>query len=119
VRKRGFHRWFAVLGMVAMLGALVALPMTTSTALAMATPTAAAAAADHMPCHKPVKPCPHCPQKVCADMGSCLVKCFHSVFSPVGESTLFGLAVTSRVPPALSQVASGSRVPPLLRPPSV
>jgi hypothetical protein len=116
--KRRSHRWSLVLGMVAMLGSLVTLPMTTSIAVAMAGPTTAATA-DQMPCHKPAKPCPDCPQKVCPNMGSCLVKCFQPLSSPVAEVFSQGLVVNSRVLAAPSQVVSGSLTPPLLRPPSV
>ena len=105
--------------MIAMLGALIALPMTASIALAMAGPMVAKSAAHEMPCHKPVKPCPNCPQKVCPDMGTCLVKCFQPLYSPVADEGLPGTMVSSRLSPALSQVATSSLVPPLLRPPSV
>jgi hypothetical protein len=115
VRKRSFHRVSAVLGMVAMLGALIALPMTTSMVLAMAAPPSTAATADHqMPCHKPVKPSPHCP-----DLGTCLVKCFQPLSAPVAEIRLLGVVVVSRVLPEPTRVVIGSRIPPLLRPPSV
>jgi hypothetical protein len=119
VKKRTCHRLSAVLGMVAMLGALIALPMTTSIALAMAGPLVAKSTAHEMPCHKPVKPCPNCPQKVCPDMGTCLVKCFQPLASPLAETTLPHATVSLRVPPGLSQAANSSLIPPLLRPPSV
>jgi hypothetical protein len=120
VSKRHFHRWFAALGMVAMLGALAAVPMTTSIALAMAGPMpSASAAAEQMPCHKPVTPCPDCPQKSCPDMGNCLASCVQPLSSPVAEANLLGMVVSSRVLPALSQVSAESLTPPLLRPPSV
>ena len=120
VRNRLFQRWFVVLGMIAMLGALIAMPLTSTYALAVAgAKTTTTAAMDEMPCHKPAKPCPHCPQKVCPDMGSCLVKCFQSLSLPVSEAAsarhyaeFAGLA-------DLSQVTSDSLIPPLLRPPSV
>jgi hypothetical protein len=118
VRKRLFHRWFLVLGMVAMLGSVVTVPMTTSIAVAMAGPTTAATA-DQMPCHKPAKPCPDCPQKVCPNMGSCLVKCFQPLSEPTSEAHLLGTLLSSRILPALSQVTAESLIPPLLRPPSV
>ena len=119
VRKRIYHRLSVVLGMVAMLGALIALPLTTASALAMSQPMAAHATAHEMPCHKPVKPCSHCPQKVCPDMGNCLGKCFQPLYSPVADVSLPGTMVSSRLFPGLSQVASSSLIPPLLRPPSV
>ena len=116
--KRWSHRWFLILGMVAMLGSLVTLPMTTFIALAMTGPTTAAVA-DQMPCHKPAKPCPNCPQKVCPNMGSCLVNCFQPLSSPVAEVFSQGLIANSRVLAAPSQIVLGSLTPPLLRPPSV
>ena len=119
VRKRTYHRLSAVLGMVAMLGALIALPMTTSITLAMSGPMVAKSAAHEMPCHKPAKPCPNCPQKVCPDMGTCLVKCFQTLASPPAETTLPQSTASLRVSPGLSQTANGSLIPPLLRPPSV
>jgi hypothetical protein len=119
VRKRRIHRWFVGLGMLAMLGALIAVPMTTSTTLAMAGPTTASAAADEMPCHKPAEPCPDCPQKVCPNMGACLVGCFQPLSPAIAETWLQGIAATSLVLPARSQVLATSLVPPLLRPPRV
>lgn len=119
MRNRIYHRLSVVLGLVAMLGALIALPMTTASALAMSKPMAAHATAHEMPCHKPAKPCPHCPQKVCPDMGNCLVKCFQPLYSPVADEGLPITMVNSRLSPGLSQVASDSLIPPLLRPPSV
>jgi hypothetical protein len=120
VGKRSFQRWFAMLGMVAMLGALAAVPMTTSIALASPGLMASAStAAEQMPCHKSAKPCPDCPQKSCPDMSTCLAKCFQPVSSPISEATLLRTVVTARTAPAPSQVATGSLIPPLLRPPSV
>jgi hypothetical protein len=118
VKKRTYHRLSAVLGMVAMLGALIALPMTTSIALAMSSPTAASSTAGEMPCHKPAKkPAKHCPG--CPDMGTCLVKCFQPLSALVAETGRLGVVVTSCVLPEPSQIAAGSLIPPLLRPPSV
>jgi hypothetical protein len=121
VRKRLFHRWFVALGMVAMLGALVSVPMTTSIVVAMAGPMTATATVvtGEMPCHKSTEHCPGCPQKVCPDMGSCLVKCFQPLSPPIAEARLQGMVASSRVLPAPSQVSAESLVPPLLRPPSV
>ena len=121
VRKRLFHRWFVALGMVAMLGALVSVPMTTSIVVAMAGPMTATATVvtGEMPCHKSTKHCPDCPQKVCPDMGSCLVKCFQPLSPPIAEARLQGMVASSRVLPTASQVSAESLVPALLRPPSV
>ena len=118
VKKRTYHRLSAMLGMVAMLGALIAVPIAASTALAMAGPMTATAAADEMPCHKPAKnPTKHCPD--CPDMGTCLVKCFQPLSALVAETSLLGVVVAPRVLPEPSQIAPGSLIPPLLRPPSV
>lgn len=106
--------------MIAMLGALVAMPLTSTYALAMAAKACSAAAAmDGMPCHKPAKRCPHCPQKVCPDTGTCLVKCFQTMSPPGAEAHLRGFDVRAHVLPAASQVSSSQLIPPLLRPPSI
>ncbi len=121
VRKRLFQRWFVGLGMLAMLGALISMPMTSTYAFAMAAgaKTATIASMDEMPCHKPAKPCPDCPQKVCPDLGTCLVKCFQPLSPPVTEADLQRDVVSARVRPEPSQVPATSLIPPLLRPPSV
>jgi len=119
VKKCRYHRWFVVLGMVAMLGALIATPMTTASALTMAGQAHVSAALDAMPCNKHVNPCPNCPQKMCHDMGTCLVNCLQPLSSPVAEASLQGVVTTTRVLPAPPQVATASLIPPLLRPPSV
>jgi hypothetical protein len=102
--------------MVAMLGALIVMPMKTSMVLAAAGPMTASAASDQMPCHKP---CPECPQKVCPNMGVCLLNCFQPMSPPVAEARLRGTIASSLVPPAPSQVVAASLVPPLVRPPIV
>jgi hypothetical protein len=118
VRNRIRHRLSVVLGMIAMLGALIALPLTTSMALAMSAPTAASSTADEMPCHKaakkPAKPCPDCP-----DVGTCLVKCLQPLSALIAEAGHPGVGAISCVPPAPSVTAAGSLIPPLLRPPSI
>jgi hypothetical protein len=76
----------------------------------------ASAASNQMPCHKP---CPECPQKVCPNMGACLLNCFQPMSPPVAEVRLRGTIASSLVLPAPSQVVAASLVPPLLRPPSV
>jgi hypothetical protein len=115
VRKRLFHHWFGVLGLIAMVVALISVPMTTSIALAMASLTSSEAS----PCHTRVNPCPDCPQNVCPDMGSCLVKCFQPLSAPIAVASLVGMTMTSRVLPAPSHVPVDSLIPPLLRPPKV
>lgn len=126
MRNRIYQRWFATLGMLAMLVALVVVPITASTALTMsgAQPAVShgmtmADAKGEMPCHKPVKHCPSCPQKVCPEMSSCLVKCFQTLQQPVAEAWLQREVIDQRVMPAPTRVTPGSLIPPLLRPPSV
>ncbi len=115
-----FQRWFVVLGMVAMLGALIVMPLTSTYALAMSgTTLATSMAMDDMPCHKPGKSCPDSPQKACPNMVACLVKCFQPLSAPVAEARLHDPVLSSRMLPAPPQVAAGSLVPPLLRPPRV
>lgn len=108
--------------MFAMLGALLAMPLATTYAFAMAvqshTMQMADAGQQKMPCHKAPKQCPGCPQKVCPELGTCLVKCFQPMPSPVADTRLHMEAVGARVPPAPMLMASGSLIPPLLRPPS-
>jgi hypothetical protein len=115
--------------MVAMLSALMSLPLTAAYAFAVSGKSMTAMAVDHgmhkqasadeMPCHKPAKPCPHCPQNVCPYMGSCLLKCFQLLPMPVGEARLDRDLNGERVKPALVRMTLGSPVPPLLRPPIV
>jgi len=108
--------------MLAMLGALAAMPLTSTYALAMAGDAHAdQSSADEMPCHKPAKPapCPDCPQKVCPDMGTCLVKCFQQLVLPLTGGMPLRPLVASKLAPEPSAVAASSLVPPLLRPPSV
>ena len=119
VRQRPFQRWFVALGIIAMLGSLAAVPMTTSVAFAMAGMTGAAQPASAMPCHPPAKPCPECPQQACPDMGACLVSCFQPLAPPVAEVRLQGTVVSSLVLPAPPEAATASLVPLLLRPPRV
>ena len=120
VRHRLFQRWFVGLGMVAMLGALISMPMTSTYAFAMAVAkTATTASMDGMPCHKAAKPCPNCPQKVCPEMGSCLVKCFQPLPPLVAETHIQRDVVGERVMPRPARVTASSLIPPLLRPPSV
>lgn len=116
--------------MVAMLGALVSMPLTATYAFAMSGKAATSAtepahdmdmsaAKTPMPCDSPAKHCPDCPQKVCPDMGSCLVKCFQPFQSPLAEAQLSGEIVRDRVAPGHALVIAGSLIPPLLRPPRV
>lgn len=122
--KRSFQRLFEVLGVVAMLGAVMTMPLTATDAFAMSSTAAASAKmamsgqAGEMPCHKTSKHCPDCPQKVCPEMGSCLVKCFQSVPAPLTATAFHRDVMGNRVPPAPALVTAGSLIPPLLRPPS-
>jgi len=129
VRNRLFQRWFVVLGMVAMFGALLSMPVTATYAFAMAGQASAMATGDHamdtasmpkdMDCAKAAKHCPNCPQKFCPEMGSCLVKCFQPLSPPAAEARLRGVVRSERVMPTPSRVTVSSLIPPLLRPPSV
>jgi hypothetical protein len=125
VRNRLFQRWFAMLGMLAMLGTLLSMPLAATYALAMAgthpVPSHDMSMADAKgePCQKPMKSCPKCPQKVCPDMGSCLVNTFQPLPPLVSETRLQGDVVVGRIAPVPVAVTAGSLIPPLLRPPSV
>ncbi|MBN9290020.1 MAG: hypothetical protein J0H36_02625 [Hyphomicrobium denitrificans] len=126
MRNKLFQRWFVTLAMLAMLGALISMPLTATYVLAMT--GAHPAVSDHvtmadakgeMPCQKPMKSCPDCPQKVCPEMGSCLVKCFQPLPVPVSEARLSCDVVAERLVPLPVAITTGSLIPPLLRPPSV
>jgi hypothetical protein len=121
VRHRFYRRWLVVLGMLAMLGALVSLPLTATYAVAMAGvhSSSMSASSDEMPCHKPAVPCAGCPQKVCPDMGNCLLKCFQPLFPPIGVFHVQGIVVTSLAVPSAYPACITSHVSPILRPPIV
>ena len=129
MRNRLFQRWFLVLGMLAMFGAVLSMPMTSTYAFAMSGKWAVTASESHDPamasmakdmdCAKPANHCPHCPQKFCPEMGNCLVKCFQPLSPPAAEALLQGIAPSERLTPAPTRVTAGSLIPPLLRPPSV
>jgi hypothetical protein len=126
VGNRLFQRWFVILGMVAMFGALLSMPLTASYAFAMAAATPAVSGdmamsgpAAETPCQKPMNHCPDCPQKVCPAMGNCLVKSFQSLSPPAAEARLQGVVPSGRVMPAPMRVTASSLIPPLLRPPIV
>jgi hypothetical protein len=117
--------------MIAMLGALVSFPLTATYAFAMsgqASMTAMSDAhtmdkyanSDAMPCHKAAKHCPDCPQKICPDMGNCLVKYFQPLSSPVGEQRQsLNKPTGERIIPVESRVTDGSLTALPLRPPIV
>lgn len=104
-----------MLGIFAMLAAILSAPATTTYAFAMADQ---AASAMEMPCHDQPDPCPDCAKSACPDMGSCLLKCFQVVASIPTASLL------ASPPPAADQTSLhgrselGSLISPLLRPPS-
>ena len=54
---------------------------------------------DEMPCHNPAKPCPDCPQKVCPEMGNCLVKSFQPLPQPIAEARLQRDVIGQRMMP--------------------
>jgi hypothetical protein len=119
VAKHIYHRWFIVLGLIAMFGAIITVPLTATYAIAKAGAVPTADTMNDMPCHKTTKHCPDCPQKVCPDLGTCLMKCFQSLYQPAAVSQVRGSTVAERVLPAPPEVISDSLIPPLLRPPSV
>ena len=119
VGKRIYHRWFIVLGLIAMFGAVITMPLTATYAMAKAAAMSSAGAMGDMPCHNAAKHCPDCPQKVCPELGTCLMKSFQSLFQLVASTPLHRPLVTMRVLPAPPQVADDLVIPPLLRPPIV
>jgi hypothetical protein len=118
LKNRLFQRWFLVLGMVAMLGAIIVVPVTSALAAANTTSASSMGMGD-TPCHKPAKSCPDCPEKSCPSLSACLVKCFQKLSALPTEARLDRTTVSSRVWPAPSLVTASSLTPPLLRPPSV
>ena len=104
-----------ILSAVAMLGAVIELPVAVTAAVAMATVKSRATTVDH----QLTKPCTHCPKKLAFDMAGCLVKCFQAFYSPAATVVLKVAVIASRAPPpALSRPASGTAFSPPLRPPS-
>lgn len=118
VRNRLFQRWFLVLGMVAMFGALLSMPVTSTYAFAMSGQSAGTAAGSQdgamasmskdMDCAKTAHHCPNCPQKFCPEMGSCLVKCFQPLSPPAAEARMQGVVPSERVMPTPVAVTAGS-----------
>ncbi|RUO99853.1 hypothetical protein [Hyphomicrobium sp.] len=117
--NRLLQRWLVVLGMVAMFGALISMPLASTYALAMAGAKTTATTMSEMPCHNPAKHCPDCPQKVCPEMGNCLVKSFQPLPQPIAEARLQRDVIGKRMMPTLSSVTASFLTPPLLRPPIV
>ncbi len=124
------HRWCLILGIMAMVSALVSVPASAASVFAaMGTGTntpqsthhgmSASATEAPMPCKVAMKHCPHCPQKICPELAGCGVKCFQA-FSPLpAEEHLMGEILRERLAPGRASVTAGSLIPPLLRPPSV
>lgn len=130
VKSRLVQRWFCLLlGMFAMLGAVVSVPLASTLAFTMSDQSTVMASGtdDHvmapmskdMNCAKRASHCPDCPQKSCPDMGSCLVKCFQPLSPLPAEVHLQGSVHREQLMPAPSRVIASSLIPPLLRPPSV
>jgi hypothetical protein len=127
VKKRLFQRWSLILGLIAILGAVVTVPLTASSAMAkadtmstmMASAMSSGGTTGEMPCHKAPKHCPDCPQKGCSDLGMCVMKCFQSFYAPIVGAPLHAPIAAARVEPAPPEAAVDSLIPPLLRPPSV
>ena len=119
MRQRFAKRCFFALGMIAMLGMLLAVPVSSNAALAISVQAVSMAAAGEMPCHQPAKPCPECPPKGCSGTATCLAKCANAVPSLVSGHELDAGTEPGAIPPGLARVAKTLITPPLLRPPSV
>ena len=113
--KKTLHRCFVVLGLLAMVSALAAIPAGMALASSKAEMAALADSADDMPCDHP---CPGC-AKPCPDMGHCLLKCFRQLSSAPAQAGVQGHYVRDLIPAGLSRRVSEAPIPPLLRPPSV
>ena len=109
------HRWFVALGVLAMLLALVAIPVGIALASGKSDMAAMSASSDEMPCHHP---CPGC-AKPCPDMGSCLMKCFQPLSQVPAQAIVEMHPVRDLIAPGASQRITAALIPPLLRPPSV
>ena len=117
-----YQRWTIVLGLVAMLGAVLAVPASAlaassktlnPAALAPAAVAPAAMTDGDMPCHKRMPGCPD----PCPDMASCIVKCLKSQ-SPLPETVILEAPALQGVPvPAPQAFMEPSDLPRLLRPP--
>lgn len=114
MKKAICHRCAVLLGMLAMLGAVLSVP-------ASAFADIKAAAASHamadggMPCHQ--KPCPKCPQS-CPDMAAgCVAKCSQAAAPLSLPRLVVKPARVSFVPLAYDAERAGTLIPPLLRPP--
>lgn len=125
VRNSLYRRWSLVLGMLAMLGAVLSVPLSAAHALSIAGShheQQVAAAKHDMPCHshKPVrdKHCPNCPQKGCPDIASCLAKCSQQLTPLLTGARLPNIIVGDRILPAADGESAGALTPQLLRPPS-
>jgi hypothetical protein len=99
-----------MLGMLAMLGAAVSVPLSASHALQMA-------AGHHGQDAVSAKHCPNCPQQTCPDLGNCLAKCTQQLTPPI-EARLHRDVPRDRIPPAAAHESAGVLTPQLLRPPS-
>ena len=115
MRKR-LHRCFVVLGLMAMVMALVAIPVGITLAASKShTATVMADNADNMPCNHP---CPGC-AKPCPDMGNCLLKCFQQLWPAPNQTSFTGSFLRGLVALGVSRRIVEAPIPPLLRPPSV
>ena len=119
MRQRFAKRCFFALGMIAMLGMLLAVSVSSNAALAMSAQAVSMHAAGEMPCHEPVKPCPECPPKGCTGTATCLAKCASATPSLASDHVLDTETKPVAIPPGLARVAKTLITPPLLRPPSV
>lgn len=118
-QQRLAKRWFTGLSILAMLGMLLAVPLASNTTVAMVEITGVTETGGDMPCHKPAKPCPDCPQKSCPGTAACAAKCAHTVTSPVADQDVQGAGTDLPRSLAAQQAVTASITPPLLRPPIV
>jgi hypothetical protein len=107
-----YQRWSLILGLIAMLGAVLAVPAAALAATANA-PSSETAVSSDMPCHKRLPDCP----KACPDLASCIVKCLKTQ-TPAPDAIEL-LAPKHEAPPAPAQQAllKPTDLPPILRPP--
>ena len=114
------NRWFALLGLVAMVTGLMAVVLTAP--VAKMDHAMMGHSASHGADQSGVTGCahcPNCPHEGCPDLAGCLAKCFQPIFDMTKTAATFEPAVHTQVTMAAMPVLGGSLIPPLLRPPSV
>jgi hypothetical protein len=107
-----YQRWTLILGLIAMLGAVLAVPAAALAATAKA-PSSETAVSSDMPCHKRLPDCP----KPCPDLASCIVKCLKTQTPAPDAIELLVPCHQAPPAPAPQSLMEPTDLPRLLRPP--